>query len=295
MSELEQYLLKGAEVSGTPIAPVGAPPPKEKVTTAPTYTVRKEASVTPYVNLDEGEAPHLASLRDAQHYALPSCSRYPLDSYEQVKTAAAYFEEYRGSFAPVHRREYCVNLVKRAGALGIPVSADVRKYGSEGVAPAVELSAALEARERLTTDEMYLAALGAVKTASVLVQEGALDPESLCCLIEEYDKLAGLSELYDRALVDPYYSVYGEKTAAQTSMADTPKGSVLLSNEFLTSEQLHAYAKRGFRAVASVWGEDFAREFQKDPVSIFNSLPAPQKKVVARLATDNAGRDPTSA
>ena len=39
-----------------------------------------------------------------------------------------------------------------------------------------------------------------------------------------------------------------------------------------------------------MFGEKFSNEFVKNPVEIFQSMPLPQKKVIAKMAIDAPGR-----
>ena len=149
---------KAAELAGTYDMPNAAPPSTANDTKTRKTVIDKEASVDdllkvafeapgktepddneasvkgeqkgapqgkalkPHVDVSGQEPPTLVHEKKAQHYALPSMETYPLDGYDQVEKAAAYFEEWGKRMPPEMRHEYCVNLVKRASALGIPVS-----------------------------------------------------------------------------------------------------------------------------------------------------------------------------
>ncbi len=101
-------------------------------------SLRQHHQLTPHINVQGAEPPSPTKMKVSQITALPG--RYPLDSYEQVKTASAYFDEYWMQFSPEDRREYCANLVKRANTLRVPVSDLAQKYGSATYAPAEEVA-----------------------------------------------------------------------------------------------------------------------------------------------------------
>jgi hypothetical protein len=59
-------------------------------------------------------------------------------------------------------------------------------------------------------------------------------------------------------------------------------------NEMITGHELKSFSLAAYKQVAGTFGADFADEFQKDPVAIYKSMPREQKKMLRRMATDNA-------
>ena len=236
------------------------------------------ATVNPRVSVDGKEPPKIIQEKTAQHFAMPSIQRYPLDSYTEVKQASSYFETYRSQFAPAHRREFCEHLVKRAGVLGITVSDEVQKYGGEGYAPYAELEIAFGSRALLVDDDHR------ILLSKLAESRPSVDPETFAVALEEFDKLAGLDQLYDSELMDPYLSVFG-KTAGDID----PDGSHIIGNDYVSNQQLKDLTgARHLELLTKTFGADFMKEFVKDPVGMFNSLPADQKKVIARCANEPA-------
>jgi hypothetical protein len=292
---------KQAEAAGTDVMPYGAPIGKSKVLkmikktgSGPTETPTtmpdgasaapggtqpaqnpQAAPINPRVNVDGKEAPTPKKEKAAGFFALPSMRRYPLDSFSEVEKAAEYFEQWSGQFAPVHRREYCLNLVKRAEALGIPTSPKIRKYGSVERAPAAEVSICIDARRGVVTDDIHAAALGKIAGSW-----HAIPPELLAETLGEFDKIAGIDHLYDEQIPDPYWTVFGEKTAQDD------EATHIIENELVSNKQLQLLAKSRSDGLCTLYGKDFVEEFKKDPVSIFNSMPIDQKKILARMAND---------
>lgn len=290
---------KQAEAAGTHVMPHGAPVGKAKVLkTIPKTAAGPEERIAPppegvepavageqpeqnpqtkpinpRVNVEGKEPPATPTEKKAGYFALPSLQRYPLDSFGEVEKAASYFDQYRGQFAPSHRREFCLNLVKRASALGIPLSDTIRKYGSAERAPAEEVAFAFDARKGLVTDDVHSIAL-----SKLAESWPAIPPEILVEVLSEFDKVAGLDYLYDEQIPDPYWSVFGEKTAQDTTH--------VLGNEIVSDAQLRLLAKSPSQGLCDLYGKDFVQEFKEDPVGIFNSLPMDQKKVLARMAND---------
>lgn len=237
----------------------------------------QSTALKPHVNVAGKEAPGKLTLKSAEFLAVPSLGRYPLDSYDQVKAASQYFDEWHGRMSPEHRREYSVNMVKRAKALHIPVSPVAEKYASAGYAPDHEISAALDDRKISLLDEGMLTVLDKLASA-----RPHMSPDDFAVTLGEFDKMAGIEHLYDRHIVDPYYATFGEKRASD---------SIAIGNDIMYVKDLKRFAKVGFNTMKTRFGEDMATEFIKDPVGIFNSMPDDQKKIIMRIAADNSATD----
>lgn len=231
--------------------------------------------VKPRIDVSAKEPPKVIKEKQAQYLALPSVGRYPLDSYEQVKQAAAYYQENRQDFIPEHRREYCVNLMKRASVLGIPVSEEVQQYGGTRYASSSDIQVALDLREQFL-DDSHQHVLG--KVASL---RPVMEPEDFATLLGEFDKVAGIDCHYGSFIPDPFISVFTKEAESEED------GSHIIGNDIVSNTQLKAFANSPhFNAVEKQYGEDFAGEFKKDPIGIFKSLPADQKKIIARQANE---------
>lgn len=246
----------------------------------------------PTVDVSNHEPPRAAPVdKCASVFAVPSQGKYPLDDYAQVKRASVYFDEYRGHMSPAMRHEFATNLVQRADDLSIPVSEEARKYGSAGFAPEHEIKAAFDARRlELVENEEALALLGQVeKVARFRMWKDAPSgekvafsnsPDMVVELLAEFDKVAGLNHHYDRGIPDPFYSIYGfEKSAA-----DSSAWSDVIGNYTVTAADLQRLAKLGATSLKKTFGEDFQKEFLKDPIGIYKSLPVDQKKMLINMA-----------
>lgn len=293
---------KEAETSGTHMMPLSAPA-DQRTTLNPARTVRKVADDQGALPKNEGQsgeqikklpqAPELhvdvtgkdapmEGAKQAQYYALPTSHRYPLDNYAQVEKAAAYFVEWGARMAPEVRREYCSNLVKRASALGIRVSQDAKDYGATGYGEDARVDAMLEMRRGVIKEAEHQKGLDYLKGI-----RSETDPEAFAVALGEFDKVAGLTELYDYDIHDPYLTTFGEKRAEDEG------GAILVGNDYISHEELERFAKTHSCSLKDTFGDDFCDEFRKDPVGVTNSLPVDQKKIVLRLASSTL-TDPTS-
>ena len=250
----------GQHVLGSPISPDQI---KEHL---------KQGSMNPYVNVTDLEAKGEVTIKEAKHYALGD--KYPLDSYAQIKTASEYFDEYATQLEPEQRREYCVNLIKRAEALDISVSEQVRHYGGDVFAPPDMLKTAHDMRVRVLNEPQYINILDAL-----FEKAAELGPDLFADTLSEFDRTLGLHHLYDKDIQDPYYSTFYKQAAQEYSWID--------GNDMVTENQLHLMAMSDRHTMKKVFSEDMIDEFCKDPVGIFKSLPLIQKKVIARMASDD--------
>ena len=260
------------------------PPTKEQKGSNP-----QAAQMRPTVDVSNKEPPTRVSEKKASVYALPEQEKYPLDSYAQVKAAASYFETYARHMAPPVRREYAVNLVKRASALDVPIIDLARKYGSEDFAPEEEIKAAFDARRiEVAHSADALSLLGEVEKVArfrLWKEASAGTPQSFSAedvvyMLIEFDKVAGLEHHYDRTIPDPYYSIYGFEKDAE----DDSSFSEVVGNETVTAADLQRLARIAAASVKMTFGVEFQEEFLKDPVGIFKSLPLDQKKMIMRMA-----------
>lgn len=287
---------KEAEASGTSVMPNAAEPDKTPdskdlkfipksahVTHVPDGVViapvaGKQAPANPQtpsrVRVSGKEAPAAKKEKQASYFALPSVGKYPLDSYSDVEKAASYFDEWRGEFSPPQRREFCRSVVKRASALGIKVSDTLAKYGSATYGSPAEIELGISCRMAVVNrDDGRL-------LEKVAEERAVLQPEYYAAALEEFDKIAGIDHLYDKAVLDPYYSTYGVK------VAEDADGSTVIGNDVIMHNDLVQLAHTECVGMKKVFGNDFVKEFRKDPIAIFTSMPNDQKRIIGRMAAD---------
>jgi hypothetical protein len=198
---------------------------------------------------------------------------YPVDGYDQVKTASAYFEENWRGFQPRKRHEYCVGLVERMEKLGMEIPEDVERYGSQTYASDVD--AYVEARRSYVHEEFKPA------LDLLLEKRAQVGPETFAEALSEFDHISNLHYHWDAQVADPWRSTFGpslEKIAEKNWVYDEQGVRV-------DEAQLKHFAANGNALIVKTWGEDFAKEFQKSPKTFFSALPAPNKLIVARAAS----------
>lgn len=278
--QVNHMMGKTAEASGTALMPLQASINKNP--TPALAVVKKTGSVLrPHVDVTEKEPPRAQQEKQAEFTACPASypGRYPLDTFEQVKKASGYFEEYGMRLAPIERREFCQNLVKRADALAINVSKTARKYAAPAYAPMDEIKMAMEGRRRLLNDEVAYAVLDKLEE-----KIAGTSPDLFCSTLSEFDKATGLSRHYDHGVYDPYFSTYG---CLFKVSQDKNSWSWVDGNTYLNYADLQNVVKTRVPSLTQTFGPDFVKELRADPISIFDSLPRDQKRMVAAMAVDN--------
>jgi len=240
----------------------------------------------PHVDVSRNNPPKLVKEKTAQHYAMPSLCRYPLDGFHQVKQASAYFDEFWKEMEPEDRREFALHLVKRASVLGMPVSDTAEHYGAPGYAPRIHTLTELAAREDLVKEaahqDLYLA---------LREQLGVLPPDVFAHTLHEIDKAAGIDEAYGKDCMDPWYTTFGTEKVAAGAGAEgktvDPKDAVIIGAEYMNISDLVEFAHARAPMVEMRFGEDFAKELREDPAGIFDTLPRDQKIVLMRMVNNS--------
>jgi hypothetical protein len=198
--------------------------------------------------------------------------RYPVDGLDQVKTASAYFAENWKQFHPRDRREYCVKLAARMTELGMELPEDVERYASPGYA--ADVDAHVMSRLSLVNEEFHPA-------LDILLEKRAqVKPETFAEALAEFDNMTNVRWLWDSDVCDPWKSTFG------------PSFEKLAEDEWSYNENgvridecnLEVLARNGQSILDKQFGEGFGREFAKKPKTVFESLPAPNKLMLARMA-----------
>lgn len=271
------------------------PSSKSSVATATTSKSAGIYPVDPHVDITGLAAPTVIKEAVYQHFALGD--RYPIDSYGQVKQAEAYFDEHAHLFALPDRRNFAVSLVKRANDLGINVEGRALDYAGFRYGPHV--MAELQKRANNFDDP----AASEVFTDLQEKVASGMSPHIAVVAIAQADQALHLEPAYGRPVVgfrDPFAAVYGVKVAADqvtglddAARAEYPTEARSFSwnegSDYVTEDMLYHIAESHLPSLDDMFGAGFGKDFGKDPVGTFKSLPDPQKHAIARLASDNSG------
>ena len=217
----------------------------------------------------------VATVRAAEHFALPAQGKYPIDDAAQVKQASKYYLENATEFSLSDRHTYAHNVAARASELGVKVASAIMERAGSGYGDYIQSE--LSARARALDGMPYQPAFTAL-----LEKQASINPETMVTMLAELDKKAGLDRSYGRPATgfrDPYLAVYGTKVAEAKPFEWIHEG-------YYTNEgELTALRKRSLDFDKLI-GMGFSARFSKDPVGAFKSLSTDQKVVVCRLANE---------
>jgi hypothetical protein len=200
---------------------------------------------------------------------------FPIDSWDNVKLAHRYFEEHEIRMEPSFRRQFAVKLAAKAEKLGYELPGEIKEAGATTYADRGHLEHCIEMRKvafhRKSEETRFLGEL--------FEKSASIHPEVYAECLRRFDIMNGLDKAWGSGFVDPYTSTFGiVKTANRVVWED--------GADRVTEGELQNLAINGSIPLQTAFTPIFAAEFQKDPVGIFNSIPAPQKKLLARLAVD---------
>jgi hypothetical protein len=195
---------------------------------------------------------------------------YAMPDENHVKIASAYFKKYAYDLSPQNRHMFAANVLNRAQELNVELhnTDHLEKWASENYNTLVNYHIE-QRRSLIPQDDDKTQILD--KLASLRTQT---DPNTFANALHEFDKTAGLEKYYDNTIPDPWESSMGiEKQASW--MADVDGGT-------LTEVDLQKVAQSG--KLKSHFGEAFQNQFSKHAIQIFESLPTPEKVVIAQIA-----------
>ena len=236
----------------------------------------KRASLHPHVDVTGKRAPtRVVHEEPAKFFCLikEGGARYPIDTAIQVEKAAEYFVNYGQRFTPFERHRYCTNLTKRAEALGMRMPDVIRKYGSASYAPDVQVAIA---RRR---QYFHAGATEHGLLTEMMQKCAAIVPETFAVMLEQFDRNTGLADRWGNGIDDPYFSVFGFVKQANWSFT--------YSNDHISEDQLKKLSRDVIRReeIKRRFGCDFAEDFEKNPVQIFDSLPLEHKRIIMHMAS----------
>lgn len=259
---------KLADVSGSIIAPksvdVSAPLQKRL---PPTKTA---SSMTPVVR---SHAPYKPEVKVAA--ARQTVDGIPLDSYTDVKQASADFEKNYSQFSIVDRRSYALDLVKRASETGMDVGPAALHYGSCKKASDQEWELARLSRVTSLQSE------GVEALDKLAAFRHEVPPDVFAQALYGFDRDHGLHYQYGVHVMDPVVSSFSKMAAPEfgtpSEFTDMQQGRLVRESD------LRAFSEHNRPDLCRYFGEDFADEFSKNPVKMYQGLPDNRKVFLSNL------------
>ena len=208
------------------------------------------------------------------HYALPHKNKYPIETAEQVKTASVYFTKHLSSFSPIEKAVVAGALEKRAHDLGISVDVPWAKNYEPKATYSKDFGTFMGMRKQASAGKKINNVDAVVLLEKIASKKDEMPPSQMIELLSEFDKRAGIEALYDMTIRDPIHTVYGsispviEKYAEGITETDLTKSA---ANETVISK------------LAAAFGKEMATDFSKSPVGIYESMPEPEKALIADI------------
>lgn len=187
-----------------------------------------------------------------------------------LKIACEFFARQHDKIPLDLRHKYAAQIQRRSQELGLGVQGGVvQKYASDHYSPLVDAHLSARASLLQSDNENHgrLQKIASMKTK--------LTPSHFAQVLHAFDKKANLHRYYGGALTDPFLATFGNQP-------DPYQGwrTKLASARELTHEELKSIVGSKFDKIAEYFGKTIATEMQKDPMTIFESLPMDAKELI---------------
>ena len=205
-------------------------------------------------------------------FALPSQNRYPIDTLDQMKKAASYFEEYEREIPLRFRREYCKNLGVALQEVGAPLPEKIASYAG-GAADEKKVKLACAIRGELLH-----------KTADVIseldrIQKNFEDVDSLIDKLIKFDIRHRLDFYWDSDRLD------NPITAVLLNTKDNNCPGILESGGEKASATQVDKLRHKRELLETYFNRDFVDDICKDPLSAYQMANDHEKKVLLDIAS----------
>ena len=196
---------------------------------------------------------------------------YPINSWDLVKKAEDHYHLEGCRMQPEIRRQYATKLAAKAEVLGYPLDEQVKEAGARTYAEPGHIRASIEMRKVACAEESDKQFL-----EDLFTKQAALDPNTYAECLRRFDVNHGFDYAWDQEIPSPWASTFGLQKTAEVLWEE--------GADRMTREQLINMAENHTSGIQELFSHDFLREFIKDPVAVFNSLPLPNKRILARLS-----------
>ncbi len=196
-------------------------------------------------------------------------------NYGHTKRAAREFNENWKRMSTEGRVKLAQALVPDCRKLGIELDPVAYDY-AEGVPDIGRMKIAMQTRYDLVEDPEPYKELE--KTASEYLDR----PEEFIEKVWGLDVRTGISKFWGTKLHDPVLSLM--KTADARSNSEE---SFTMGADYCTETDLKYLAEERYDLLRDKFGDDFAKQFTKNPITVFKSLPLNTKCILSRMSRDH--------
>ena len=199
-------------------------------------------------------------------------NRYPLKNNQDVEMAEGYFNKHASAFSPSERHEFASKILARAidYGLGEQIASNpmIAKHAGAGFGTRVQ-EGMIERFEKC-------AELGIDPSQYTELSKHASNskPSEFAVALETIDRRNQFDRYWDNGMDDPYSTTYGNFPKQAGSQ------SVEVDGHTIKESQLKSIPRKTFEATFQT---TMADSFFKDPVSIFESMPKPEKRIIANM------------
>jgi len=201
--------------------------------------------------------------------------KYAMPDGGHVLRAAEYFDKYAMDLAPSHRHRFATSVQNRAEELDVDISGNTMLCKWAGETWSRHVHAHLEQRKSLLPHPEHEGARGILDKLAASIAETT--PSDMASALETFDEATGLSKYHDRGLADPYSSTMNKVASSWSAEVD---------GQTITEADLRKVAST--KKLAGYLGDTFTKQFAKNPVEIFESLPSPEKSMIKQVINGEA-------
>jgi hypothetical protein len=199
------------------------------------------------------------------HYALNN--QFPIETAGQFDIAINYFDRYLGRFEPSDRVKVASSLEKRAFDLKIDTGKNWITNYARAVRPDAQYSPdfemSIEARRHFCKSAGVTMKMG--KPDEILTKlaskKSEIPPMGMVGALAAFDKEACLTDYYDKAIADPFMTVFGCNTNPEFDCVKLAEGVTDYSAKRSVCD------KGVMEKVASI-NKSLADEYSKDPIGV---------------------------
>ena len=205
--------------------------------------------------------------------------RYPIDTPEQFKLATDYFVANKHDFSGQERVSYCRSVVAKALEFGLTVPDVMKKYASDISAGPERIREAIAVRQALIgwnpeankeLDSLYKRA----DTADISV---------VAEVLRAFDEHHGLNVDWEGKLTNPYEQIMAAEP-------EKDEWHEWIEGIRIERKDLDDLVRNHMPTVRKWLADPITDALVADPVKAFENMTASMRRVVARLATDESGR-----
>lgn len=198
------------------------------------------------------------------------------------KAALHYYHDHFPFLTGWEKRALAKHIIESAPMMKVP--ADVEKYAADTYAPdlveAVALRQAMCVTQGEEDEDFRKTAAARDSYRNLLHRKDELEPADFATELGRLDEAYGLADKVPNAV----YSTFGK--VAQESKVIYTDGV-----NSITEEQLEWLCTTKLPFIEGHFGNHLAEELRKNPKTIFDSLPRPQKSILSRMASQLVAED----